>query len=603
MSFVLLFAAGYVVGDWALKPCRFRDDLESVVYRLLAGLCLCGLFLLAVGSYSLSVAQLVINAVALFGFGYKTFRNPAPEPAPISPVTSSPRFSLIEWFSVLALVAAVLFALVSALAPATGWDATVAHLSLPKDYYREGRIGLIEGNEYSAYPHLLHCLFAYAFTQGAERGVTLLSWSLGLLLCASVYLLGKRIENRKCGVIAAAILATAPIFLDQSGTASVDLAFCALATAALACLVAWREEQHRPWLILAAFFAGSSCGVRHTGYLVSALLLIATPLLARERRIHAAALFGFAALLAAAPWLARSAWLVGNPFYPFFDGFFGSSRMPHWRVAGFGAHSTAADTSLARLLAFPWEIIMKPQAFDGWSKSPGALVLLLGVPGLFAGGRRARGLGAFAAAGLIAFFYFERLARYLLPFFVPLMVVAALAACRLRSLRYVIGSVLVVTFLYGLALDVAAVHFKIPVVFGRQEADAYLKDRVERYAAFQWVNGHIPYDETVFTFDRRAYYFNGRTFQNDEPLRRLSNLPVPEQAAWFRAHDIHWIFLPLTYIEESPGLRDPFLAMAAQWRQSRRWFAPAYSEDLRRPHKLGTEHVEIYEVRYDNAAQ
>ena len=604
MSVVLLLAAAVVAGGWLLRPCRFHDGVESLAYRLLAGLCVCAVIILVIGGYSLPTAQLVINVLALAGLGYGVFR--FERAIPSSALKERPRqpFGFLEWICLFTTGAALAMALISALAPATGWDASVAHLALPKDYVREGRIGLIEGNEYSAYPHLLHVLFAYAFIQGGERGVMLLSWIFALLACVVVFLLGTRIENRRCGLIAAAILATAPIFLDQGGTASVDLAFCAFTAAALACLVAWHDEKRLFWLFLAAFFAGSSCGIRHTGYIVCAFLVIAMLIVTRPEGARAAFWFGLIALVSAAPWLARSAWLVGNPFYPFFADTLGGGRMPHWNVTSLGTHSTVVDnTGLLRLLMFPWDIIMKPQVFDGWSKSPGGLVLLLGVPGLFVGGKRARGLGAFAVAGLICFFYFERLARYLLPFFIPMMVVAAIAACRLKPLRHVTSAVLIVMFLYGLAVDAAAVHFKVPVVLGFQEADAYLKQRVERYPAFQWVNGHVPYDETVLTFDRRTYYFNGRTFQNDEPLRRLRDLPLSGQVAWLKAHDIRWVFLPLTYIEESRGHRSAFLGMVTAWRQFRRYFAPAYTVDLARPRKPGTERVEIYEVRYDDVSR
>jgi hypothetical protein len=599
MSFVLLLAAGIVVGGWLIGPFRFRDRAESLVYRLLAGLIVCAVAILIIGSDSLRAAQVVINGLALFGLGYELFRTLRASALPDSLETPRQPLSFIEWVSLAAMGGALAMALISALAPATGWDACVAHLALPKDYVREGRIELFEGNEYSAYPHLLHCLFTYAFLQGGERGVMLLSWTFALMACVVVFDLGRRIEGRKCGLIAAAILATAPIFLDQGGTASVDLAFCTFAMAAMACLVAWHDERRPFWLFLSALFAGSSCGIRHTGYVVCLLLAITMLFMTRPDGARAAFWFGVAAFISALPWLARSAWLVGDPFYPFFADAIGSGRIPHWDVTSIGSHSTLKDTGLLRLLMFPWDIIMKPHLFDGWTKSPGGLVLLLGIPGLFVGGKRARGLGAFALAGLICFFYFERLARYLLPFFVPMMVVAAIAACRMKGLRYVIGPVLAVMFLYGLTLDAGAVHFKIPVVLGIEETDQYLKERVERYPAFQWVNGHIPLNELALTFDRRTYYFRGRTFQNDEPLRRIRNLPLSSQVDWLKAHDVRWVFLPITYIEESPGCRDAFLSMVTVWRHARRNFIPAHTFDLMRPRGPGMERVEVFEVRYD----
>jgi hypothetical protein len=601
MSFVLLLAAAYVIGGCVFRQDRFRADAETFTFRFLAGLIACAVIIVTIGSYSLPLAQLVIDLIAFFGLGKEFLWDSEPEVSESSENGGSiwPRLSFFEWGCVVAAFVGLGFALISALAPVTAWDATVAHVALPKDYVREGRICLLEGNEYSVYPQLLHCLYAYAYSQGGALGVTLLSWSFAALTCLAIYLLGNRLAGRRCGLASSAILATAPVFLDQGGTASVDLPFCAYSTAALVCLFAWRAESRRAWLILAACFAGSSCGIRHTGYIVCVFLFLATPFVARERRMQAAVLFGLIALVFAGPWLARSALLTGNPIYPFFDAILGRGRIVHWNVTGLATHSSASDIQWRRLLMFPWDIIMKPQMFDGWAKSPGAFVLLLGVPGLFVGGRKARALGAFSGAGVLIFFFFERLARYLLPFFIPMMAVGALAESKLKPIRHLVACVMFLLFAHGLALDAAATHFKIPVVFHLQEAEDYFKERVERYAAFQWVNGHVPYDETIFTFDRRTYFFHGKTYQNDEPLKRIASGPISEVYRWFVDNDIHWVFVPVSYIEESAGLRSAYSELISKFRMNRNCFLPAYGGNIPRPHGVGTEWVEVYEVRFD----
>ena len=485
------------------------------------------------------------------------------------------------------------------MAPVTGWDAVSAHIALPKDYAREGRIMLIPGAEYSAYPHLLHSLYSQVFYGGGERSVALLNWLLAACTCASAFALGFRTEGRRCGLVAAAVLATAPVFFDQAGSVSLDLAFCCLTLAALAALFTWHDERRRGWLLLAALLAGSSCGVRNTGYLTCVLLGFGVLLTAGERRWVALASFSGVAFAGAFPWLARSAALTGNPFYPFFAGVLGSDVLPHWNVTGLGTHVSIHGMGLKDLLLFPWNIVMRPQNYDGWSKSPGGLVLFLGIPGLIVGGRRARALGAFWLAGLICFFYFQRYARYMLPFFAAMMVVVGVAVCRLKRLRHVVSVALVVAFSFGLALDVVAVHFKIPVVLGLQSREEYLRSRIERYPAFEWINENIPPDETVLSFARRTYYIEGRTYENSEPLFRLRDQGLEAQLAWLRMNNVRWVFLPLTYIEESPGYREDLLDMVNVWRKRPRDFFLVKSFDLPRPRVDGLERVEIYKVRHD----
>lgn len=80
---------------------------------------------------------------------------------------------VLEWACL--CVAAIIcgLVLISALAPVTNWDSGVAHLALPSDYVRDGKIHLLIGNIYSAYLQALHCIFTSIFYWSDERGVML----------------------------------------------------------------------------------------------------------------------------------------------------------------------------------------------------------------------------------------------------------------------------------------------------------------------------------------------------------------------------------------------------------------------------------------------
>ncbi len=594
MSLVVLAAASWIAGSAMLRSIPMKGA-ESFVFRFLAGLSACAVVVMAAGSVSFESARLLLNAFALAGLGYHLYRyNSGGESGP-----PRERLDAVEWLCLFATFAAWALALFGALAPATSWDACVAHLALPKDYAREGRILFVPGNEYTAYPHLLHALYAYVFAQDGERGAMLLSWFMGLLACAATFVLGARIAGRRCGLIAAAILATAPIFLDQASTVSIDLGFCAFAIGAMAALTVWydtcnvQRATRFDWLVLAAWLAGSACGIRHTGYLVCVLLALAV-LYGARRRARTLCLFAAVTMLAASPWLLRSALLTGNPFYPLLASWFGTGTLPHWPVGFMTPHPSIDGFGLRKLLMFPWDIVMRPHLFDGWSKSPGGLVILLGIPGAIIGGKRARTLTLYVLAGLVCFFYFERYARYMLPFFIPMMVVAAVAACRLTTLRHVVAFGLAATFAFGLALHFAAVYFKAPVVLGRETPKTYLAKRVERYPAFEWVNQHVPIADTILSFDRRTYFFDGPTYQNDAPLRALFGKPVETQAAWMAAQGIKWVFLPVTYMDETPGYKNGCRDMTAAWRRENRFFLPVKILDIPNPRTGKMETVEIY---------
>ena len=603
MSLVLIVVAAGVLGRLIMQRLEIGRGLEAWTCAYLIGVAGCAIVALILGSASLAWAQTALGALSLGGLIWELFvysRRPRPPEAAAHEAPAPP----LNWFEGACLTAtglALMSALVGALAPVSSWEAAAAHIALPADYAREGRIALQPGNVWSGYPHLMHALYAAAYYEGGEKPVTLLNWCFGLLACGAAYGLGARLGGRRCGLITAAIFATAPIFLDQAGGVSIDLAFAAMATAALSALLAHLDTQRRGWLIAAALLAGSSSGVRHTGLLVCALLGIGVLAGNVAARWRATALFAAVAMLAAAPWLLRSALVTGNPFFPFFLNYFPTHAIDHAPVAGPGAHESilrSGGLRLVEFLRFPWDIVMRPGRYDGWSQSPGVLVLALGVPGFLIGGRRARAVGLYAIAGGIFFFFFMRLARYLLPFFIPMMALAGLAATRLRPLSRPVAALLSATFLYGLTLHTLVIHDKIPVVLGMETREEHLRRRVERYELFRYLNRFCNDGGVVLSLDPRNYYLDPPAFQNVSTMKRLREMTPDAQRDWLRAHRIKYVMMPLDFVRGSPGLAD-LTPLLHAWRSDPAHFRLLQALHLPRLRGEGLETVEIYEVRSD----
>ncbi|MCF6283936.1 MAG: glycosyltransferase family 39 protein [Candidatus Hydrogenedentes bacterium] len=602
MSFLLIMMAAWGIASVCLRSFSFADALEATGMRLLAGMVPVACLALVVGSFSLIAAQVLLAIIAFTAV--LIYWRASHTPAPIGLFFATP-LSLLEKGSLAAILMAWGLTLFGALAPVTNWDACVAHLALPADYARIGHIFLHPGNVYSGYPHFMHALYAVAYyggSDGHELPVSLLNWTMGVLACLALYSLGRRIATRQTGLVAAALLATAPIYMDQAGGVGIDLPFVAFSTAALAALVAWNDQRQWSWLILAAIFAGSACGIRHTGYVCAAFLAVAVLLRATPgQRMKYSAVFAGIAALAALPWLGRTWLLTSNPIFPFLLDYFPQSSIDHIAISAPGSHESIERsrglTPLA-LLRFPWDIIMRPQDYDGWSKSPGGLVLILGVPGLLLGGARAWWLGAYSLSGGAVFFFFQRLARYLLPFFTPMMVVAALTAERLPRGRRAVIALLFFSFAYGLTLHAAAVHFKVGVVLGMQTKQDYLTERVERYGAFQYANAHLNDGGTLLTIDQRSYYIDGPTYQNHWSLIRIATESLVDQVAWLHETGIRYVMIPTDFVETSGALSGDIAVMLRQWRN-----APEYFEALGAPLQLprrnggGLEEVAFYAVR------
>jgi hypothetical protein len=601
MAFLVLLAIAGSLGTIALRPLALHTDIEGFVLRFFTGFVLCAIVIVAFGAGSLRAALaaiLILGGTALTLELFVLRRTPRSEPP--KPAKS---LTTLDTICVAVTGAALWFTLIGALAPVTNWDAGVAHLAVPAAYTYEGRMTLLEGHAYSAFPQLLHALITMALYLGSETSAALLSWTFGVLSCGAAFALGQRIAGRSCGLLSAAILATAPIFIDQAGTVTLDLAFSGLTLAAMTALFAWRDERRLAWLLLAGFLAGSACGIRHTGYLCGVLLLVGVAVCGTERRIPAIALFALMLGLGAVPWLLRSALLTGNPVYPFFMAQLSPDVLPDIDITAPVRHESVQQFSLFGFLTFPWSIVMKPHLHDGWMKSPGPWVLVLGLPGLFLGGRRVRALALYAIAGGACLYFLRHYARYYLPFFAPMMVVAAAVACRLPFWKRTTAILLVATFAFGIALHAAAVHFKVPVVLRRESREAYLANRVERYEAFTWVSDVISGKEMVLTLDPRCYYIKGRSYGNFEALKGLVDRPYAEQLAWLRERDIHYVLIPIEYMENSPGHRETgVLQLVWNWRRQEHDFRLMHAIENQDAHGQGSDRVEILKVHYPNLA-
>jgi Dolichyl-phosphate-mannose-protein mannosyltransferase len=580
--------------------CIIRFELsfsEKLLSGWYFGLLVCAVVVMALGFESISLVTpyllILIGLMALVLVVWLARGKAVKQPAQLFYT-----FTRLERVCVLGIVLMQGIALISALAPATAWDAGVAHLALPQDYVREGRTWLIDGNPYYGYPHFMHSLYSYIFYGGGELGVSLFSWMMSAFACLSVYVLGCRLKDRETGWVAALLIVLAPIYVQQAGTVSIDLAFAGLSTAALAAWMAWHDERENGYLLGVAIFAGMSCGIRHTGFVVCGILFVMTLLV--ERKAKNLIQFIIVGLMCSGIWMYRSYIVVGNPVYPFLTGIFGNGGMPDVQSVTVGAHETLGVSGVLDFALFPWNLVMHPERYDGWSASAGGWVLILGLPGLYWGGRRAKWIAGYSGGGLVFFYFFQRFARYALPFLMPMYAAAGATASQLPIFRRGIRWLLVFGIAYSTVMGVGSMYFKVPVVLGMESREDYLTRRVERYPAFQWVNENIPKDAVVFTLDPRTYYIDGPTYMNFQVLHELGTMSPDDQMDWFQNHGIRYVLYPVAFLEESAGyVRSGLWDVMQPWRNDPERYRLVADLEMDRTRGGGTEHVEIYEVMWN----
>lgn len=621
MSILLIAGVSWALGTWVLRALRLEPAGPAWPLRLLAGGCLCGLLVLPLGLYSLQAARLALYAVAVLGLGYEAVIRDTLPWSGLQAIGRRAGWRVFDYACALMLLLGLSLSLVSALTRPLELEETTVHLALARAWADSVQLGYVEAEPLSAYATPLHSLYAYTLFDGGLRAARALSWLIGVLACGAAYGLGRRVGGRRVGWLAAAMLATAPVFFEETGTVSVDLAVAGLAAAALWMWAEWHEEGDPTHLVLAGFLAGGAAVVRPSGLILLGLLALATglvPMMARLRRpVHAAtappedpppppkpgqmdlwadpepddeapaadddgldddflaperrgapgwlqALLGHGdalgvlalpALLALLPWwihaLASGAPTLGFPY---------AGNLAD--LLSFAVHPSPGSPERGSFLMYAWDIVMRPFFHDGWVHSPGGLVLFIGVPGLVVGGPWARRLGTFAILGGLMLYLHSRSGQAMLPFFVPMMAVAALAVVRMPRWRNAVAVLVLAYLAYHAGLDALRLAWDPPGGVPRPYRDAY-----------EWLETDATTEGRVLAFDARAYLIPAETYRNYPAVARQARLSGEQARQWLKSRRIRYMLYPRTELEAIPGYMGSVLdRVVSEWQGNPRVF-------------------------------
>jgi 4-amino-4-deoxy-L-arabinose transferase-like glycosyltransferase len=193
---------------------------------------------------------------------------------------------------------------------ATPGDDAHAYYALSKALYEEGSYGgssFRDASDWSPGAPLLYAAAFYATGGPREGTARIVELLLGLAAIVAVYLLGRRINCRPAGLIAALGVAIYPPFIHSTGALySEPPAIFTLPAAVLAFLWACEQERLRAWLLPGLLF-GLTALIRPEYLLVGiAFGLLAAIRVGRERGwkpgLAGAALLVLALLVPIVPW-------------------------------------------------------------------------------------------------------------------------------------------------------------------------------------------------------------------------------------------------------------------------------------------------------------
>ena len=240
-------------------------------------------------------------------------------------VPSAAAASPSPWASIL-LSAIIGFALwhvlISALAPATLWDALAYHLALPKLYLRAGRIESIPWMIHAHWPHLLEVVYGVPLAAGIPNLPALLHAGTALLILVWLGTVGRRLTDCSTSVLAVALMASQTVFLDYAGTPHCDAALALYYLLSVTALEKAIQQKSRPLWVVAGLLGGLAAATKLPGLLLVFLLsfgLLFDPETPRPRWRWAAG-YGLCGLFVVLPWLLMTWRSSGDPVWPFLSG-------------------------------------------------------------------------------------------------------------------------------------------------------------------------------------------------------------------------------------------------------------------------------------------
>ena len=367
----------------------------------------------------------------------------------------------------LAVLLVISLNVVRCFVPPLDYDVLEYHLGAPAQYLREGCVAFLPDNVYAAFPSNIEMLFLFALglkgpapteiglIQGAALA-GLINVAFGLLAALAAGSIAKRVSaSPLAGFLAAALFFVFPWTSQLSIRHYVEPGMIFFALLAVSAFIDYLSAGDRREVLLAGVFAGLSAGCKYPVVLFLVVPMAAAIALARhagwKAGIRHAAIFIGVSAAVMSPWLIKNLIATGNPTYPLLYGVFGgrhwsAEQDAKWRNAHmpkeFGAASLATSTwrfirepEVSRLIETPrGPETRKERSAMMW------LPVLLGVLAIPLRSRKQWLLVGYAIVCLLLWYATtHRIARFIAPWFMILLIPAACSAARAIAWRRAMG--------------------------------------------------------------------------------------------------------------------------------------------------------------------
>jgi hypothetical protein len=431
------------------------------------------------------------------------------------------------------------------LTPPWDYDGLMYHLQGPKLFLQAGKMVLLPDLWQANGANLVDMLYLVGLALESDSFAKLINLAFAILLLIAVFSFGRRYLNPPGGALAAVLLLGVPVYGIWASWAYSDYSWAIFEFLSLTSLLAWVEKRNWKLLILSSILMGFALGSK---YLALESLVIFDVLVfwfGRKKGLKTAFLSaaGFAgmSLLVGSPWYIKNLILSGNPVFPFVLGGPSWGRVRLDLLMGF-LYSFGAGRGIPDFILLPINLFRQNMRFAGFMGAiefPNPvfmfLPLYLWTRSFEAGDNRVLDILACVTVVRIAVWFLgSQQTRFLLPVFpiISVLVSDVLIKLSKRIFSPKLGEHFLTGFTainLGLALFTSSLYFKIsnplPVIFGRESKDTFLRGNLNGYSAVQFINSNLSSsDRVLMLWDGRGYYCNDRC------------LPDPEQSQWVRLY-------------------------------------------------------------------
>ena len=479
------------------------------------------------------------------------------------------RFYFISIYIILLVLCSSIVLL--SLVPPISRDALIHHLTIPKLYLLNGIFTPFPCMSYSYNPMNIDLIYMGALRFGSDIIPKFIHFIFGLMTAVIIHAHLKKRVGAIWSLLGALLFLSTPIIVKLSITVYVDLGLIFFSTLALMSLVNWVNSCFRILhLILSAIFCGLAMGTKYNGLIVFCLLTLFIPFIysrfnagmlhAAKKSITFGFIFAIISIAFFSPWMVRNYFLTHNPVYPLYNDYFNVQMTPpcsiEWK--DISCRNTPADNLHLSNIAYRkymygekwWMIALLPlrvffqgkdnnfELFDG---KLSILLLILPVLSFIPFGpysdplKHEKKIFAIFSVLYILFALFSSVIRmrYLGPAIPPLVILSVYGmknisdVCANRFCRFygknLYFLIYLSVFLYfikwhgGYLWEQFRYVKPISYITGQVSRDDYIQAYRHEYAAFQYINQHLPSNSKVMFFylGKRGYYCNRKYFPDD----------------------------------------------------------------------------------------